>query len=184
VEASAVVEHFNNIENSLASLGSSFEVATIDVFICESASKGLHGSVVVAVAFAAHGGVSCAFCRGLAIVVTGVLNTAVGMKHQAGGWLALSQGHAPSGQDKFGVDVFTHGPACQVSAVKVQNAGQVQPALVGGYIANVPKPDLVGGARRGQERQAIEGNGLVVVAVGGADSEPNFGASTEALLAH
>jgi hypothetical protein len=49
---------------------------------------------------------------------------------------------------------------------------------------DVPEPDLVGGGGSGQVRQAIGGDGLVVVAVGGADPNAAFGASTQALLTH
>ena len=125
-----------------------------------------------------------ALLEGVAIVVAGVLNAAVGMEHQACGRLAMSPGHAPGGQDQFGVDVLAHGPAGQAPAVKVQDAGQVEPAFLGVDVGDVAEPDLVGGARSGQFGQAIGSNGLVVVAVGGADPEPAFGAATEALLAH
>ena len=96
----------------------------------------------------------------------------------------MSQGHAPGGQNQFGVNVFAHGPAGEAAAVKVQNAGQIEPAFLGGDIGDVPKPDLVGRAGGGQIGQAIGGDGLVVIAVGGADAEAAFGASTEALQAH
>src|SRR5271156_5044459 len=115
----------------------------------------------------------------MAIVVTGVLHAAIGMKDQAGGRLTMSQGHAPSGQDQFGVDVFAHGPAGEPAAVKVQDAGQIEPAFVGCHAGDVPKPDLVGGAGNGKVRQTIGGDRLVVVAVGGADPKAAFGASTQ-----
>src|SRR5271169_1971832 len=120
----------------------------------------------------------------MAVVVTGVLDAAVGMKDQTSGWLTMSQGHSPSGQDQFGIDVFAHGPAGEPTAVKVQNASQVEPAFLGGHAGDISEPDLVGDAGSGQVRQAIGGDGLVVVAVGGADPEAAFGASTQALLAH
>jgi len=41
---------------------------------------------------------------------------------------------------------------------------------------------LIGGAWSGQIGQAIGGDGLAVVAVGGVDPEPTLGASAEALL--
>src|ERR1039458_8806885 len=72
----------------------------------------------------------------------------------------------------------------RASAVEVQNAGQVEPTLLGLDVSDVANPDLVGRTRSGQIGQAVGGNGLVVVAVGRTDPEPAFGASTEALLAH
>ena len=55
-EALAVVKRFDVIKDCLASLGSGFEVAAIDQFLFEGAPEGFHGGIVVAVAFAAHGG--------------------------------------------------------------------------------------------------------------------------------
>ena len=184
MEALAVVKGLDEIKDGLAGLGSGFEVTAIDEFVFEGAPEGFHGGIVVAVAFAAHGGDGLRALEGIAIVVTGVLNAAVGMKHQARGRLTMSQSHSPSGQDQFGVDVFAHSPAGEAAAVQVHDASQIEPAFLGCHVGDVPEPDLVGGAGRGQVRQAIGGDGLVVVAVGGADTEPAFGASTQALQAH
>src|SRR5665213_3155054 len=107
----------------------------------------------------------------MAIVVTGVLHATIGMKDQTSGRLTMSQGHSPSSQDQFGVDVFAHGPAGESAAVKVHDAGQIEPAFLGRHVGDVPEPDVVGGAGSAHVRQAIGGDGLVVVAVGGADAE-------------
>ena len=56
MQALAVVKHFDEIKDGLASLGSGFEVAAVDQFLFERAPEGFHGGIVVAVAFAAHGG--------------------------------------------------------------------------------------------------------------------------------
>ena len=184
MEALAVVKDFDEIEDGLARLGPGVEMAAVDEFVFEGAPEGLHGGIVVAVAFAAHGGDGLDVLAGVAIVLAGVLNAPVGMKHQACRGLPVSQGHAPSGQDQFGVDVFTHGPADEPAAVLVQDAGQIKPAFLGGHVGDVAPPDLVGGTRSGQFRQPVGGDGLVVVAVGGADPEAAFGASAEALLTH
>src|ERR1035438_4159177 len=93
------------------------------------------------------------------------------MKDQTSGRLTMSQGHPPSGQDQFGVDVFAHGPSGEAAAVQIHDASQIEPAFLGRYVSDVPEPDLVGGAGSGQVRQAIGGDGLVVVAVGGADTD-------------
>ena len=177
MEASAVVKHFNKLKDGLTSFGSGFEVAAVDQLVLEGAPEGFHGGIIVAVTFAAHGSDGLGLVECVAVVVTGVLDAAVGMKHQAGRGLTMSQGHAPSGQNQFGVDVFAHGPAGEPAAVKVQNAGQIEPAFLGGDIGDVTEPDLVGSAGSGQIGQGVGGNGRVVVAVGRTDPEPAFGAS-------
>src|ERR1039458_2553044 len=97
MEASAVVKGLDEIKDGLAGLGSGFEVAAIHEFMFEGAPEGFHGGIVIAVAFAAHGGNGLGALEGMAIVVAGVLNTAVGVEHQACGRLAMSQSHAPGG---------------------------------------------------------------------------------------
>ena len=99
MEASAVVKHFNKIKDSQAGLRTCFEVTTVDEFVFESAPEGLHCGIVIAVAFATHGGDGLCVLEGMAMVVTSVLNAAIGVKDQARRWLALSQCHPPSGQD-------------------------------------------------------------------------------------
>ena len=160
MEALAVVKDLNEVKDRLAGLGASFEVAAVDEFVFEGAPEGFHGGIVVAVGFAAHGGDGLGALEGVAIVEAGVLHAAVGMEHQAGGRLAMSLGHPPGGQDQWGVDMLAHGPTGQAAAVKVEDAGQVEPAFFGGDVGNVADPDLVGGARRGQFREAIGGDRL------------------------
>ena len=56
MQAAAVVKHFYKIKDGLAGLLSGLEVAAVDQFLFERAPEGFHGGIVVAVAFAAHGG--------------------------------------------------------------------------------------------------------------------------------
>ena len=92
-----VVKHFDKIKDGLASLGSGFEVAAIDEFVFEGAPERFHSGIIVAVTFAAHGSDGLGLLECVAVVVTGVLDAAVGMKHQARRRLAMSQRHAPGG---------------------------------------------------------------------------------------
>ena len=55
MEALAVVERFDEVEDCQASLGPSFEAAPVDEFLFEGAPEGFHGGVVIAAGFAAHG---------------------------------------------------------------------------------------------------------------------------------
>ena len=56
--------------------------------------------------------------------------------------------------------------------------------MLGGDVRDVAAPDLLGRTGTRQIGRVVGGDGLVVVAVGGADPEPTFGAPTEALLTH
>ena len=54
MESDAVVESFDVIEDSGASVGEGAEALVIDQFVFECAPEGLDKSVIVAVAFSAH----------------------------------------------------------------------------------------------------------------------------------
>ena len=83
-----------------------------------------------------------------------------------------------------GVDVLAHGPANEPAAVEVQDAGQIEPAFLGGNIGDVREPDLVGSSGLGSFGQAVGGDGLVVVTVGGLDPIAALLAAAQAGLLH
>ena len=55
MQSDAVIEGLDVIEDGVTSLSNVAEAMVIDQFVFESAEEGLDKSVVVAVAFAAHG---------------------------------------------------------------------------------------------------------------------------------
>jgi hypothetical protein len=59
------------------------------------------------------------------------------MQEAGGRTLALDR-HGESGQRQFGAQVIAHRPADDFPAEQVQNDGQVQPALVGRHVGDVP----------------------------------------------
>src|SRR2546423_11982866 len=184
MEALAVIESLDEVEDCQTSLGSGFEAAPVDEFQFEGAPEGFHGGVVVAAGFTAHGGQGLALSQGVTEIGAGVLAAAIGMKDQLWRRLAMSLSHVPGREDQLGVDVLVHGPADDPTAIEVHDASQVEPAFLSMDVGDVAEPDLVGRTGSGQLGQAIGSNGLVVVAVGGLDPEPTLGAATEALLTH
>jgi hypothetical protein len=81
----------------------------------------------------------------------------------------LGRNRHPQGrQRQVGAQVIAHCPADDLSAVEVQDRGQIEPALIGLDIGDVGEPDPV---RRGSGEVALDqvrGNWKVVTAVGGA----------------
>ena len=63
------------------------------------------------------------------------------------------------------------GPADQFSAVKVEHASNIQPALGRGHVGDVGCPDLIRAAGRGARRQAVGSEGAEVVCIGRCRSE-------------
>ena len=91
--ALAIVEAFDVIEDFAARLAVADKVAPINQFQFEGAPEAFHGGVVVAVAFAAHGGEQAGLAQGLAVSGAGVLDAPIGVEQQLGWWVAVQEGH-------------------------------------------------------------------------------------------
>ena len=66
--------------------------------------------------------------------------------------------------------MIAHGPANDLAAVEVKDAGQIKPAFVGFNVGDISYPELVGRRGLGNLSQAVGRDGLVMVAVGGLNS--------------
>ena len=77
-----------------------------------------------------------------------------------------------------------HGPADDPAAVEIEDADEIEPTFAGLYVGDVVDPDRVGGGGRGSKREAIGGDGLVELAVGGLDAVAAFLAAKDVLLPH
>jgi hypothetical protein len=75
--------------------------------------------------------------------VESALAAVIGMVHQAGGRLALADGHIEGVQDQFGAQVVGHRPAHDPAGEAVQHHGQVQPALVGALLGDIGHPQPI-----------------------------------------
>ena len=170
MSALAIIECFDVIEDLGASLGAGVKDTAINQFQFESGPEAFHGGVVIAVAPTAHGGDQAGLNEGLTIIATGVLDAAIGMTEQLGRRAAMEQRQGQRVENQRRVDMFAHGPADDFAAVEVQDGRQVKPAFLGLDIGEVGHPELVGRGGLGRLGQAIGGNGLVVVAVGGLDA--------------
>src|SRR3989442_7437237 len=96
MSALAIVERFDVVEDLGSSAGATVKAAAIDQFQFEGGPEAFHGGIVIAVAFAAHGGNQAGPAEGLAIIATGVLDTAVGMEQQLGRRATMEQRHRQS----------------------------------------------------------------------------------------
>src|SRR5215212_8286380 len=79
--------------------------------------------------------------------VESALAAVVGVADQAGWWLSLADGHLQGVQDQFSAQVVGHRPANDPTRERVQDHGEVQPALVGALLGNVGDPELIGTGR-------------------------------------
>src|ERR1044071_4159309 len=94
--ALAIVEDFDVIEDGGLSLAASGKFSAIDHFQFEGAPEAFDVSIVVAVAFAAHGGDQARLGEGGAIISRSVLHATIGVKQQIFGRLAVQESHAQS----------------------------------------------------------------------------------------
>jgi len=114
----------------------------------------------------------------------GVLATAIGMVEQPWRRLAMSQSHLESAGSEAGLEIILHGPADNLAAVKIHDAGEVEKALGGAQVSDVTDPDLIDGAGRWSFGEPIGRDGLIMVAIGGANAKGAAASSGQALLAH
>jgi hypothetical protein len=63
---------------------------------------------------------------------------------QAWGGVALGDGHVQGVQDQLGAEVVGHRPADDPAGERVQDHGEVQPALTGALLGDVSDPQAVG----------------------------------------
>src|SRR4051812_18512044 len=94
--ALAVVEAFDVIEDLSLRLGPVVELSPVDQVEFERAPEAFDESVVVTVAFAAHGGDEAGLLEGGAVIAGGVLNAPIGVAEQTCGRMAMEQGHCQS----------------------------------------------------------------------------------------
>ena len=92
--ALAIVECFAVIEELAACLAGAGKDAPVNQFEFERAPAAFPGGMVIAVAFATHGGHQAGLGAGGPISTAGVWPAAIGVKEQTRGRLAMAQGHA------------------------------------------------------------------------------------------
>jgi len=113
------------------------------------------------------------------------LAAAIAVKDQPGllGGAALEPGHAHGIDDDVARHVFAQRPAHHLAAEQVDHHGQKEPALVGGDVGNIARPDLVRLAYGELPIEQIGRDRQVVVAVG-RDLESTLAASADAVKLH
>ena len=82
MQSGPVVEGFDVVKDSSASLGASSKAAMIDQLVFDAAPKGFDKGVVVAVISATHGSDEVVLCQDLAISGAGELAAPIGMKDE------------------------------------------------------------------------------------------------------
>jgi len=98
--------------------------------------------------------------------------------------LTMFDRHSEGVEGQAGFEIFLHGPADDFAAEEIHDAGQIEPTFASGNVGNVADPNLVDAGRRALSGQAIGGDGMRMVAVGGTDAKTATAPSDQAVLAH
>src|SRR5438477_5067204 len=184
VEPLPVIIDFNHLEDCLASLLPALELAVAQEFIFKRAPERFHGGVIVAVALAAHARLDAGLLELLAVRRAGVLRSSIGMMQEAFRRMTLRDGHLQSIQSQAGLQVLLHGPAHDPAAVEIHDRGQIEPAFGGRDVGDVTDPNLIDAFGSSSMGQPIGRDGIIVLAVGGADAKGAAAPRGQALLAH
>lgn len=96
----------------------------------------------------------------------------------------MSQSHLESVRSQAGLEVVLHGPADDSAAVKIHDTGKVEKAFGGGQVSDVADPDLIDSGRRRSLGEPVGRDGLIMVAIGGAEAKSAAAPCGQALLAH
>ncbi|KAI4159322.1 MAG: hypothetical protein LQ342_006645 [Letrouitia transgressa] len=184
VEPPPVVEDFDVVEEGRARLGAGVKEALAEEFGLQRGPKALHVGVVVAVRPPAHARNGPVGMEEGTVGVAGVLAAAVGVVQEAGSRLAPGGGLGEGARDQGRGHDLVGGPAHHLATVKVEDPGQVEPALGGGDAGEVGRPDLVGARGCGSLRQAVGGDGTEMARVGGPGPEAPLLAGAQPPAAH
>jgi hypothetical protein len=114
----------------------------------------------------------------------GVLAAAIGVVEQPWRGLSMSEGHLQGVGGQAGVETLLHGPADNSAAIKVHDGGDIKKTFSGRQVSDVSDPDLIDGCRRRSVGELVRRDGMIMVAVGGADAESSLAPCHQALLAH
>src|SRR5436190_23098444 len=76
------------------------------------------------------------------------------------------------------------GPTHHFATAKVHDYGQIDPALHSGDVGDVGDPNLIGPGGWTGGLEVVGGDGMVMIAIGGARPESGFSQASNVFLAH
>ena len=124
-----------------------------DKFSFDRFEERLDGCIVIAIAFATHGGFESMLTQSFLIVVRAILGTAIRVMDAASGWFSQGHRHVQCTDRKIAFHTVADSPANDPPRIQVQNHGQIQPALLRPDIASIDY--LLAGRRCLHRREAI-----------------------------
>ena len=143
MQAFAVVEQFDVLEQVLPDL---FDIGIgfmVDLFLLQARKKTFHRSVIVRTARRTHGRHNAEIIRHVAIPSTAVLRAAIRMVNKILMCTSVSHGISESVLHKLRIYILADGITDNLPVKQVQNHGQVHPAEISADIRDITAPELI-----------------------------------------
>ena len=128
--------------------------------------EGLDRSVVVAIPGSTHRYPEAMLAQNLLIIVGTILATAIRMVDAALGWSPQRKGHVQRPDRQVAFHPVADSPADHSPGMQIKYDSQIEPTFTRPYIADVPRPFLVGLIRMGVAVQQVRRDVERMVAVG------------------
>lgn len=161
-----VVKGFDVAENGCLGGVPGGEMLKVDTFTFETGEEILRHSVVIGIALAGHALPETVVLQGLPVGGRGILDAPVGVENQALLRPLPPDGHAQGVEGQFGVNAVRKGVANNLFEAQVLDDGEIQPALAGGDVGNIPHPCLVWLGELEITAQQIGSHRVPVVGIG------------------
>lgn len=161
-----IIEAVDVLKDGGFGLASGLPCAPPDQLGLDRLEEGLDGSVIVAIALAAHRHLEPMLAQDLLIVVRTVLAAAIAVEDRASGRRPEGDRHLQRPDRQIAFHAVADSPADHAAGMQVEDHSQIQPALAGPDIADVARPFPIGSICREVTVQQVRRDIEPVVAVG------------------
>ncbi len=140
MQALRIVELFDPVDQIEPALCTGCVMPAMHPFDFKRLEEAFHRGVIPAIGASTHVLHHPVLIDQFAMLITRVLNAAIGMHDQTWRRLAAPVGHRQGVADELCFHPLAHRPADNLATAQIEDAGQVEPALVGGDVGEVGKP--------------------------------------------
>ena len=180
----SIVPYDDPFEDGILGLLFGFEGSLEHQFIFQAGPEALDDGVVPAVAHAAHAALDVEFGQFVLVLRAGVLAAAIGVVKDRVLWPSVGQCHLQGFDTEVRVQGVLDAPADDLSAEQVDDAGQVEEALIGVDARDAGGPFLVGGGGGEFAVESVLEHRMRMIGIGGGDAELPADDADDAVFLH
>ena len=141
--ARPMIEHLTVLEDIPFGVFTGGGVPMVHELTLERPEEALHTGVVPAVPSPRHAGGDAVSGEHQLVPRGGILAAAIRVMQEPGQWVPVRQRHGEGLLSQLHGQPVAHRPADHEARVQIENHGQVEPALGGPHVGEVPGPHLV-----------------------------------------